>query len=276
LEATVVSYCAKGKLFDSKQRQSQQGNGQNMKRLIITVCCLGSLAATNVGWASLTQLSINSSYSVGNQTVRQGNVNHSTTATAFVATRTSGAPLPTGHPDPFLTFCLSIDGSLSSPSGWQSAGFSDPLATDGLRKTDSLYRAANLYSHFGAGVLSLGLTTYAGKVEGAALQLAIWEVLYEDASFEYDVTTSQSSDSGFRVTSGIAGVNTRANEMLTGQWSAINKNIETTFWNADGGNQDLIGPMTPVPEPATILAGALLLLPFGASTLRVLRRNRTA
>jgi hypothetical protein len=33
---------------------------------------------------------------------------------------------------------------------------------------------------------------------------------------------------------------------------------------------------TPVPEPTTIIAGALLLLPFGASTLRILRKNRTA
>jgi len=32
----------------------------------------------------------------------------------------------------------------------------------------------------------------------------------------------------------------------------------------------------PVPEPTTLIAGALLLLPFGASTLRMLRRNRTA
>jgi hypothetical protein len=32
----------------------------------------------------------------------------------------------------------------------------------------------------------------------------------------------------------------------------------------------------PVPEPTTLIAGALLLLPFGASTLRILRRNRTA
>jgi len=28
-----------------------------------------------------------------------------------------------------------------------------------------------------------------------------------------------------------------------------------------------------VPEPATIIAGALMLLPFGASALRILRRN---
>jgi len=31
-----------------------------------------------------------------------------------------------------------------------------------------------------------------------------------------------------------------------------------------------------VPEPTTIMAGALLLLPFAASTLRMLRKNRTA
>jgi hypothetical protein len=31
-----------------------------------------------------------------------------------------------------------------------------------------------------------------------------------------------------------------------------------------------------VPEPRTIIAGALLLLPFGASTLRMLRKKRTA
>jgi hypothetical protein len=31
-----------------------------------------------------------------------------------------------------------------------------------------------------------------------------------------------------------------------------------------------------VPEPTTMIAGALLLLPFGASTIRMLRKNRTA
>jgi hypothetical protein len=33
---------------------------------------------------------------------------------------------------------------------------------------------------------------------------------------------------------------------------------------------------TAVPEPTTLMAGGLLLLPFAASTLRILRRNRTA
>jgi hypothetical protein len=34
--------------------------------------------------------------------------------------------------------------------------------------------------------------------------------------------------------------------------------------------------LTAVPEPTTMIAGALLLLPFGASTVRILRRNRMA
>jgi len=33
--------------------------------------------------------------------------------------------------------------------------------------------------------------------------------------------------------------------------------------------------LTAIPEPTTLISGALLLLPFGASTLRILRRNRT-
>lgn len=33
-------------------------------------------------------------------------------------------------------------------------------------------------------------------------------------------------------------------------------------------------PVTSVPEPSTIVAGALLLLPFGVSTFRILRRHK--
>jgi hypothetical protein len=42
-------------------------------------------------------------------------------------------------------------------------------------------------------------------------------------------------------------------------------------WGAGG----FFGPNMAVPEPTTMIAGALLLLPFGASTLRILRK-RTA
>jgi hypothetical protein len=44
-------------------------------------------------------------------------------------------------------------------------------------------------------------------------------------------------------------------------------------YNGPGGHATF---WSPVPEPTTMIAGALLLLPFGASTLRMLRKNRTA
>jgi hypothetical protein len=40
--------------------------------------------------------------------------------------------------------------------------------------------------------------------------------------------------------------------------------------------QTAFDKLSMVPEPTTMIAGALLLLPFGASTLRLLRKNRTA
>ena len=49
-------------------------------------------------------------------------------------------------------------------------------------------------------------------------------------------------------------------------------------WN--GGNWSLTptpgsgGAVTAVPEPSTCIAGALLLLPFGFSAIRILRKNR--
>ena len=39
---------------------------------------------------------------------------------------------------------------------------------------------------------------------------------------------------------------------------------------------EFVSSGTPVPEPTTFIAGALLLLPFGASTLRMVRKKRAA
>jgi hypothetical protein len=58
-------------------------------------------------------------------------------------------------------------------------------------------------------------------------------------------------------------------------------NVALKFYQTTpGGSQasPIIDDVTlsTVPEPTTMIAGALLLLPFGASTLRVLRKHRTA
>ena len=104
-------------------------------------------------------------------------------------------------------------------------------------------------------------------VTAAALQVAIWEI-------EGGGQALGNGNPGYTVTeSDGAGVSTLAATMLT----ALNH-------NSLNSEADLIGLVSPdgqsyvvaVPEPATIISGVLMLLPFGASTLRILRKNRTA
>ena len=44
--------------------------------------------------------------------------------------------------------------------------------------------------------------------------------------------------------------------------------------NDDRGSGNTFDNQSVGPEPTTIISGALMLLPFGAGTLRILRRNR--
>ena len=58
----------------------------------------------------------------------------------------------------------------------------------------------------------------------------------------------------------------------------VTKDIRFGVTSANGGFvsiSQVAQSFHQVPEPTTIIAGALLLLPFGASTLRILRKNRT-
>jgi choice-of-anchor C domain-containing protein len=64
----------------------------------------------------------------------------------------------------------------------------------------------------------------------------------------------------------------------TGQYDLKFKDISqesTAYIPAYGAAIDNI-QLTAVPEPTTVIAGAMLLLPFGVSTLRILRKNRAA
>jgi hypothetical protein len=78
----------------------------------------------------------------------------------------------------------------------------------------------------------------------------------------------------------------------TGNWYLADNSLMSGFtltgsinWNqVSSGSQESAkiefdlgnSALAPVPEPTTMLAGALLLLPFGASTLRMLRKARAA
>lgn len=255
--------------------------------LAVAICCLGSLVATNVGWAALSQLNISYPSLSG---YRFGMVVQATSkrvyAVPFAAGRVGGDSLPTGHPDPFITFCMDIDFKLAN-GYWKSGSFSDVSLTSdsgALRQgIPSLQYAAELYATYAGGIMPVSgnwaLASTAQKNQGSALQLAIWEVLYE-----YPITGgfSLGTGTGFKVTSGDGSIISSANTMLASlTYGTPDPSLNTTFWNAakaDGSarsSQDLIGPFAPVPEPTTCVAGALLLLPFLASTVRVWRKSQS-
>jgi hypothetical protein len=58
--------------------------------------------------------------------------------------------------------------------------------------------------------------------------------------------------------------------------SAPGYNMNDTSGFAPAGTQYTYNFQSIVPEPSAMLAGAIMLLPFGASTLRFLRKNRAA
>jgi hypothetical protein len=126
------------------------------------------------------------------------------------------------------------------------------------------------YDH--KGVLSTGSTS-----DRAALQLAVWEALYDTS---VGSTTYSLAGGRFSVSSGDAAARDLAADWLSG----VDANakyagyllIPTPESQHSLNAQEMFYNITPVPEPTTMVAGALLLLPFGASALRFMRKNRAA
>lgn len=57
-------------------------------------------------------------------------------------------------------------------------------------------------------------------------------------------------------------------------WLTINDDASSGAWGDNSGRLSVDIVSTAVPEPSTIVAGAMLLLPIGVSTFRSLRRNK--
>jgi hypothetical protein len=102
-------------------------------------------------------------------------------------------------------------------------------------------------------------------VTAAALQVAIWKI-------EGGGQALGNGNPGYTVTaSGNNSVTTEVADMLTSLNGLTAEADLVAIVSPDGQSY-----VVAVPEPTTMLAGALLLLPFGASTLRILRKRQTA
>jgi hypothetical protein len=152
---------------------------------------------------------------------------------------------------PTQAFCIDLFRGASASTDYYYA----PLANSPLAPTGPMGAAAavlieQLWASYFAGATSSAL-------DAAALQVAIWETVAAGVG-TYTVTIDPGA------------VATRAAQMLANPGS-VQADLTGLL---SPKNQNYVVE-TPVPEPATMVAGALLLLPFGASILR-LRKNRKA
>jgi hypothetical protein len=242
--------------------------------------------ATSSGYADLETFNVNIDGSAINGALaggivisQAGTLNSALPATyTTICTDISGT-LYLGQTYTYATPVSAFNGTLSGLSPKWGADNASGLA-DQTSADKAIQNAAYLFYNYSGG-LSRGVngTGLEGSADQmAALQLAVWEALYDTtASGSVTGTRFQVSSTGAVVTAAAALVAT-----LNGSYNYTGdilfpdppNDSQQYNGNTEPPQELLLDPCTIVPEASTIICGALLLLPFGASSLRILRRSR--
>ena len=129
----------------------------------------------------------------------------------------------------------------------------------------------------GAGILSDPFATIVGQTYVVTFENFNGSEVYPGGSWLGSDFSLQASGSSLYTWSGLTpGITRNLTYTFTADASATTLTfMDTSGFDSNAGWIDNVG-VSAVPEPTTVLAGALLLLPFGVSTLRMLRKSRTA
>lgn len=281
---------------------------QNMSRkrrikealALAAVACLavGSLKAAmvdyQIGNGGLEDFDLTYNTSSGNTTINGALVG------GIAITMVPGGTASSGLPATYTTVCTDIGASvyLGSTYGYDLTTFAGQsgirpnwgydaynghlnaadLATE---QSEAIQNAAEIFNTH-LGVLSGSSTT-----DKAALQLAVWAAVY-NTGLNGQVNGITQSGGNYNLSSGRftvsagdqAAINEAAGWLLSVNGAyTLNGYLLFPDPNTPQGNGDGLPVqelLLPVPEPTTMIAGALLLLPLGARTLRFLRRNHPA
>ncbi len=212
-------------------------------------------------------------------------------------------------PNNYVSVCTDFLGTLYVGQTYHYDGQAVPIASGqnggiapGWSSTESFTLASYLFNtdgDLGSGGMGTGSGTKLTVDDMAALQLAVWMVLYDTSASTNPhtgkTTVAVNETSGeFQMISGdAAAMNEAITEVncavafvngLTGNYSGMDSLLEPDTKNY-GDQNDLKGEnghdpqelmIASVPEPATILAGVFLMLPLGVSIIRGLRKSRIA
>jgi hypothetical protein len=254
--------CLDEKLWLGRRARSELKHSaakQKMKNMKTCYALLGAatlLAVPNL-FASISGTgTIDVNYDWGNQIFN-------------VATTSSSGP----SLGDFQTFCLNDEVKVQVPGTYaytisDSANPGTPATSPAVADPIS-YGTAWLYSNFREGTLS-GYASYTGSTaDNILLQQAIWWL--EDDSAGLGGAANNIYIQAAEAALGRTDITIKDDANGYGNVFALNLQII----GANGSSvQPLLGMVAPVPEPSTIVAGALLLLPFGVSTLRIMRKNK--
>jgi hypothetical protein len=168
----------------------------------------------------------------------------------------------------FQTFCTELEEEYTPGGTYTISTVGNNALYNGTgHPVPVTWGVAYLYSQFAAGSLS-GYTYAFGsgrETSAGELQVAIWYLLGEITSLSYNGT-----DGTIFYNDAVTAASSFNTTVLSDADGAFG--VEDLTLGSPGAAQDQL--VIVVPEATTIIAGALLLLPLGASTLRILRKNR--
>jgi hypothetical protein len=238
-----------------------------MMKKIQTLSLSLALLASPSAMASLTVTLYDTTY---NNYSPGGEYNAVTTGGSYLANYSSSAIRNGG----FETFCIDKSTTFSYGVAYDASLSSYIVGNSGNQLS---LGAAYLYSEFAAGSLSgyNYTTTSARQTSAAWLQKTLWAL-----EGQYSSTVFGASNPFYNLLlsefSTIAGAQANA----AGAYGVQVLQLTDSCGNSVQSQLVQCGTPSPnvgvVPEPATVVAGALLLLPFGVSTLRIIRRKHLA
>ena len=165
----------------------------------------------------------------------------------------------------FTTFCLNegVYANAGQTYNYVSSDNVVPTPVGASNPDPITLGTAWLYSQFCSGALASSGFVYGNASSANDLQAAIWYLQGNSVGANnYFVTDAQ-----LAITALSLGSVTNASGGAFGVFAL-------TLTDARGNNAQPVLGM--VPEPSTVVAGVLLLLPFGVSTVRILRKDKLA